>query len=442
MAQFRTTADLVDSVLSRAGETTSGTSPYDTNGDVLSFLNRCHMSLISGGTISLGKDGTVEIDETWPWAKAKRPLVIELQPKYETGTVTLTLSSESGTFSSAPTYSVAGWYIQVDGNEGTYRVASHTASASAFELDAAWPLTTVTGGTFTLFKLDYDLTPDYLVIDETNNKIDFKKTSVGSILTATLTAGAYTPSQLATHVATQMTTAASGPTITGSYSSITKYFTLTSDGAAATTLLPLFATGTNQAQSAHKLLGYDDTDLTAGLTQTSTYILGGISRLVEPFRIHKGFQTEIFGLDSESFHRDWTFANIQEGQPDRFCVIRQNPDGSIRVRMNKYPSTDKIRVEVDHVPVPRDLKDNAGSVPLVPRESIDVLEDAATFYIMLLKSDDRAGTFAQLAQGKLQAMVNQHRGSLLRTGTNFAQIIPRRDKLGIRRRRIFPAEPF
>ncbi len=440
MAQFRTTADIMDLALTNAGETTNGNSSYES--DLLNKLNRVHFAIVAGGTIPLGKDTTVEIDETWGWARAKRPIIIELQPKIETGTVVLTLGSEAGTFSAGPSVSVAGWYLQISGCEGTYRIASHTAAATAFELDGAWPLPSTTAANFTLFKLDYDLIPDYIVIDETNNKLDFKKTSGGSVLTATLTSGSYTPAQLATHVAAQMTTAAAGPAITGAYSSITKLFTLTSDGAGTTTLLPMFATGTNQAQSVHKTLGFDDTDIAASTTQTSTYILGGIARLVEPFRIHKGIQTEVFGIDTESFARDWTFADINEGIPDRFTVVRENPDGSLRVRFNRYASSDKIRVEIDHTAVPRDLKDNAGSVPLLPRKHVDVLEDAATFYIMLLKSDDRAPMYAQLVQGKLQAMVNQHRGQMMRVGKDFGQIVSRKDLTGNRRRRLFPLDPY
>ncbi len=441
MAQFRTTADLVDSILLRCGETTGGTSPYDTNGDVLGFLNRVHFSLVAGGTIAIGKDSTVEIDETWSWAKAKRPLVLELQPKYDSATVTLTLGSESGTLSAAPSYSLAGWYISISGFEGIYRIASNTASSTTFELDAAWPGTSTSVASCVIFKLDYDLTPDYVVIDSTNNKLDFKKTAGGTLLTATLTAGTYTPAQLATHIGTQMTTAASGPTITATYSSTTKLFTIVSDGAAATVFQPFFATGTNQLISAHRLLGFDDTDLSGALTYSSTYILGGIARLIEPMKRLKGWGQSIFGIDSESFARDYTFQDIDEGDPTRFTVIQENPDGSLRVRINKYP-TEKTRVEAEYVPVPRDLKDSAGSIPLVPRKFIDVLEDAGTFYIMLLKNDDRAQVYSQLAQGKLLAMVNQHRGTLLRGAKNFAEIIPRREQLNNRRRRLFSREPY
>lgn len=439
MAQFRTTADIMDLALVNVGEVTNGNSPYES--DLLNKLNRVHFSLLAGGTIALGPDAAVEIDEVWPWALSRRPMILELQPKITTGSVTVTLGSEGVTFSSGPSVSVAGWYLKVNGQEGVYRIASHTAASTSAELDGAWPYATVSGGSFTLYKLDYDLVPSYLVIDETNNKIDFKKVAGGAELTATLTAGAYTPSDLATHVAAQMTTAASGPTITGSYSSVTRLFSFVSNGASSTTLLPMFATGTNQKQSAHKLLGFDDEDLTAALTQTSTYILGGIARLVEPLRAQRGEKMEILGLDKDSLGRDYPPMNVEEGVPTKFAVIHEADSGALKVRFNKYPDS-KMRIEVDYIAVPRDLKDSAGSVPLVPRKFVDVLEDAATFYAMLLKHDDRADAYGALVKGKLQAMVNQHRGSLMRTGDSFGRLIPRRDLTGPGRRRMFPDEAY
>jgi hypothetical protein len=329
----------------------------------------------------------------------------------------------------------------VDGHEGIYRIGEHTASSTSFELDGYWPNASVSGGSFSVFKLDYELLSDHIVIDSTNNKINFKKTSGGSELTATLSSGVYTPAQLATQVGTQMTTTASGPTITCTYSAITKVFTIVSDGAGSTTILPLFATGTNQKQSAHKTLGFDDYDSTAALTHVGVYVRDGIARLIEPFRIQRGERMNITGLDKESFERAFPPNEIMEGLPTKFAVIKESDAGELTVRFNRYPE-EKTRIEIDYISVPRDLKDNAGSIPRVPRKHVDVLEDAASFYLMLIKHDDRADSYGQLVKGKLMAMVNQHRGQLLRSGENFGQIIPRRDNLEIRRRRLFPDDPY
>jgi hypothetical protein len=427
----------MDLALTNVGEVTNGNSPYEA--DLLNKLNRVHFSLLAGGTIALGQDMAVEIDEVWPWALAKRPMILELQPKITTGTITATLGSEAITFSSAPSVSVAGWYLKVTGKEGVYRIASHTAASTSAELDGAWPLATVTGGNFTLYKLDYDLVPSHLVIDETNNKIQFQKVAA-TPLTGTLTAGAYTPAELATHVAAVITAATTVITVTGAYSATTRKFTFTSD-LAGPSIFQIIGNGSQSAYSAHKLLGFDDETTTSGAAQTSVYALGGIARLVEPFRVQRGERMKITGLDKESFERDYPPNETIEGVPTKFSVIYEGDSGDLKVRFNKYPE-EKTRIEIDHVPVPRDLKDSASSIPLVPRKFVDVLEDASTFYIMLLKHDDRADAYGSLVKGKLMAMVNQQRGQLLRSGENFGQVIPRRDLIGIRRRRLFPDDPY
>ena len=424
MSQFRSTADILDLSLRNAGEVTSGVSPYETM--ALDYLNRVHYTLVAGGTIPIGKDQTVEIDEVWPWAKSKLPLIVELQPKFSTGSVTFSQGSESGTFSSAPTVSLRGWYIRLKSGQELLRIAQHTASSTSFELDSAYPDTSASGMAFDCVKLDYDLIPDYIVVNPGNQYFQFQKVS-GTTLTATLTQGVYTPSDLISHVATVATTAAGGPTITGSYSDVTRKFSLVSNLAGPTSFI-IVGNGSQAGFSVHRTLGYDDETSSSSGTQTSNYVLGGICRIVEPFKVHKGFGGSVFGVDAETFQRDYPTQAIEEGIPDRFAIVREQADGIITVRFNRYP-VEKTRIEIENVPIPRDLKDNSTSVPLVPRKHIDVLEDAATFYLMINKSDDRANIYASLLQGKLKAMIAQHRGALVRVGTNFGQIIPRREQL-------------
>lgn len=438
MAQFRTTADILDLALTNGGETTNGNSGYESQ--LLNYLNRVHFTLVAGGTIPLGKDRTITIDEVWPWARSKRPMIIELQPKYETGTVTLTLGSEAGTFSSAPSYSVAGWYLKISGRDEWFRIAAHTASSTAFELDAAYTDTSGSGLVFFAVKLDYDLVPDYLVIDSENNKYEFKANSAGATNTATFTAGTYTPAQLATHAGTQITAVAGIGTVTVAYDAVTRFFTLTNNGASNSTHIPQFASGSNAAISAHRILGYDDNDIAAANTHVSTYVVGGIARLIEPFKVSRD-SSEINGIDPESFMRNYPIKDTIEGTPSRFCVIREKPDGTQSVRFNSYPKN-KTRIEVDYIPIPRDLKDNASSIPVVPRKWVDVLEDACTFYLMLNKNDDRMQIYANLVQGKIEAMVAQFRGGLSRMGQNFGKIIPRRDLVSRLSRRFSDGDPY
>lgn len=430
MAQFRSTADILDLALTNGGEVTNGNSPYETQ--VLNYLNRVHFAIVAGGTIPIGGDSSITIDEVWPWARSSKPLILELQPKVDTGTVTVTLGSEAGTFSSAPAASVAGYYLQIQGRDEWLRIGSHTGGATAFEFDGIYPDASGSGLAFRAVKLDYDLIPSYLVIDSSNNKIQFQK-AASTPLTGTLTAGTYSPSDLATHVASVITAAAGGPTVTGAYSATTRKFTLTSDLAGAT-LFQIIGNGTQSEFSVHKLLGFDDETTSSAAAQVSTYILGGISRLIEPMKVHKASEGSIFGIDSESFQRNYPLSLLEEGVPNRFAAS-ERADGTYSVRFNRYPS-EKTRVEVEYVAIPRDLKDSSASIPLVPRKHVDVLEDACTFYLMLNKNDDRAQIYAGLMQGKLKSMVAAHRGSLLRSGKHFGQIIPRVDKLENPRRRL------
>jgi len=439
LAQFRSTADILDLALANGGEVTNGNSPYETQ--ILNYLNRVHFTLIAGGTIPVGKDATVEIDEVWPWAKSKTPLLLELQPKYETGTITLTIDSEIGAFSAAPSISLKGYHIKVSNRDEWFKIASHTAASTAFELDSAYPDATGSGFVYEAVKLDYELIPSYIVIDQSNDKFQFQKV-LASTVTATLTHGSYTPAQLATHVAAVATAATTVITITGSYSTITRKFSFVSDLAGASAFY-INGVGDQSEFSVHKTLGFDDELSSNAATQTSAYVLGGICRLVEPFKINKGSAKggSIYGIDTETFQRNYPFPTISEGIPTKFTVIKESSNGTFTVRFNAYPE-EKTRIEVEHVAIPRDLKDSSLSIPLIPRKHSDVLEDAATFYLMLNKSDDRAMTYATLMQGKLKAMVSQHRGAQVRSGEFFGQIIPRRDLMGGGRRKLFPRDPY
>lgn len=433
MANYRTTADIMDAALLAGGEVTTGNSPYEAQ--LLNYLDRVHRTIVCGGTIPVGKDSTVEIDEIWPWAKSRLPLILELEPKLNVGTVTLTLGSEAGTFSSAPAYSVQGWKLKISGRDEYFRISTHVAAGTAFEIDGAYPDASGAGLSFEAYKTDYDLIPDFITIDASNNSIQVQKVA-GTTISGTLTNGVYSPGALITHVAAVATTALSGPTVTGAYDSLTRKFTLTSN-LVGPTIFRIDGAGTLSEFSVHKTLGFDDVTSASAAAQTSTYALGGIARLIEPMKVHKyaGGTGSIFGIDSESFQRNYPINQLKEGVPERFCVLRETANGTLTVRFNSYPK-EKTRIEIETIPIPRDLQDNTSSIPLVPRKHVDVLEDAAVFYMMLAKNDDKMAMYAQLLQGKLVAMVSQHRGTLQRGGENFGMIVPRLDDYQIRRRRL------
>lgn len=435
LAQFRTSADLLDSILRRAGEVTNGNSDLET--DALEYLNRIHHTIIAGGN-----EFDIEVDESWLWARAKRPMVLELQPKYNMGTVSMTLGSEVGAFSGAPSISLEGYYLQCEGRDTTYRIAQHTAASTAFEIDGLYAEATGATQNYKAFKLDYDLVPSHLIIDSTNNKIDFIKTGTTPLAT-TLTAGVYTPAALATHIGTAMTTTASGPTITCTYSALSRKFTLTSDLAGGTIFTLSFAAGTNVKYSAHRILGFDDEAQSGAATYEGKYVFGGISRMIEPIKVHGRSDGEgnISSLDPLTMQREFPITTTVEGIPSKFARISENEDGQVTVRFDRYPA-DKVRIEVEYIAVPRDIKDNTASIPLVPRKYSEVLEYGAAYYLLLDKEDGKAQTFLALAKAKLNAMRRQNRAQLEKTSLDFGEITPRPDLIfNKQRKRLLYGEP-
>lgn len=433
MANFRNTNDLKLQVLDRCGEPINGTSDFES--DILRNLNSLYQGLIAGGN-----EFGIDVDEEWVWAKAPFPLVLTLKPPYETGSVSLTNGSRAGTFSDAPAESQQGRYLKMEAREEYFRIREHTGGNATFELDQPY---TEASGTFNFksIKLEYELADDTIIVDETNNKIDF--TDTGGTKVATLNSGVYSPSEYATEVQTRLD-AASVDTITASFASITRKFTFATDGA---TFSFLNATGSNVAVNASDEMGLDDEDLTGNITYTSVYPLNAITRFMRPMTVYREFgveersfrqfsSTNDDGMISEigfnSMLRDFPLSRIVEGVPNRYAVTSEE-DGIMSVRFNTYVNED-TRVEIEYIPIVKDLKDNAGSIPLVPRAFREYLVFGACYYTMLDKSDNRATGYFQLAQAKLKALVNHNRSDLTAAGINYGRLIPRMSR---RRRRFF-----
>lgn len=425
MAQFRTTADLVDSVLRRSGELTDGTSRFESQ--ALDYLNKLHHKVITGGSAF-----NLTINESWIWAKNPWPIILELQPKYNTGTVTLTLGSEAGTFSAAPAVSLEGWYFKIADNDEYFKIAQHTAASTAFELDAAYTITGGAGLSFEAYKLEYKIVPDFLVIDSSNNKIDFVEAGTTEI-TATLAAGVYSPADLATQVATQLNVTGGTPAYTCTYSALTRKFTLGSDRASSAVFL-LYGAGTNAQFSALKTLGFDYANQTNAASHTSTYPLGMVSSLLSPMTVYRKQESgQITGITESELLQDYPLNQLAQGIPTRFSLIREERDGLLTVRFNKYPDV-KTRIEIPHIPVPFDLKDNTASVALIPRKFADVLEYGAAHFVLMDKNDTKAKGYFDLTGAELQAMVNQNRMELTKIGPQFGELTPRREQTNLPRK--------
>jgi hypothetical protein len=155
MANFETTNDLKTYSLKKAGEPTDGSSDYDS--EVEEFLNLMLFNVVAGGSEYNG-----EVGVPWVWAKNRNPGIITFKPPYETGTVSLTNGSASGTFSTAPTGlgSFANTHqLKVDSEAEFYIFSTHTADSTSFTLDG--PFVGETGTyNFRAFKTDYALASD------------------------------------------------------------------------------------------------------------------------------------------------------------------------------------------------------------------------------------------------------------------------------------------
>ncbi len=155
MSNYTTSADLIDAILDDAGELTDGTS--DFNSMALRQLNRAYQAICMGGS-----EIDPQINEDWLWLRKDPPGVLTLKPVIETGTVSVTNNNTAVTFSSAPTDSVAGYFLQTDGGGDIFRISAHTASSTSATLDAVYTQITDASAAYTLFKLEYDLATDVL----------------------------------------------------------------------------------------------------------------------------------------------------------------------------------------------------------------------------------------------------------------------------------------
>jgi len=437
MANFRTTADYIDSILLLAGETTNGNSAFETR--ALYYLNQIQHAIIAGGN-----EFNVEVDEAWPWAREPDPIILEVLPKQNTGTVAINHRSTVGTFSDAPTISLVGYHILVEGTEEVYRISQHTASTTGFRLDGGYSGSAVTAASFEAVLLDYEVVPFFINVDEYNNKLSFTEATAGTELVATLDTNIYFPSTLVAELKTQLD-AAGASTYTVAYDSVVRKYTITSDLAGADNIFSILgSTGTESNIYASVLptirMGFQDH--TGSAAYTSESAAGEIVHLVEPLEVHTGYAetNKIYGLDKLRFTKDYPISTIPEGIPTRFTIIEERADGYMKIRFNKYPK-EVTRVEINYTQTPLDLYDTAKSAPLVPRKYGRMLTYGAAAYLLLEKNDNRAQQYFQLAGTLLDAMMKNHRKLAERLGKDYGEVIAREDLLTTRRRKLLYGEP-
>ena len=426
MSFQKSTLDLKNEVLEICGELTDGTSPY--NDRAVTYLNKVYQGVLAGGN-----EFGIEVAEPWVWAQSKRPILLSLVPK-QIGSATLVQDSNLGTFSVAPTMSLQGRYFKVESRADFYRIANHTANSTSFTLDQPY---LQDGGTlnFRAFKLDYDVVDDTIIINSTNNKIDFREVST-TTLTATLVVGTYTPTTLCAQIKTQLE-ASGTATYTVTFNDLSRKFTIATSGSYFDLV---FESGPSILNSASGVLGYDIEDLQSALSYTSPYALSGVLRFTKPITMYREAPYyyssakdvgKIFMIDDNTMLREYPLNRLVEEIPEKFCPSDINSDGLWKIRFNSSVLDKPVRAEVNYIPVARKLVDNASSYPIVFGSYTDYLVFGAAHFILMDKSDNRADQYFKLAQAKLLAMVNDNRKGQALAGINYGRLIPRQGQVRV-----------
>lgn len=159
MANFTTSADLLDDILDRAGELTDGTS--DFNAAAIRHLNSAYQGILGGGS---ELDPTIH--ENWWWLRKDDQGVLILNPVIDSGTISVTNNSTSVTFSSGPTPSVAGRHFKVDDHADIFIISSHTAGQTGATLESVYTGSTDATASFRVMQLDYDLDSSLIVLTQ------------------------------------------------------------------------------------------------------------------------------------------------------------------------------------------------------------------------------------------------------------------------------------
>lgn len=147
---IQTAEVLKQDALFRAGELTDGTSPYDSK--ALAYINQIYRSILAGGN-----EFNVELGSPWSWARSEQPGTVVLQPKYDSGTISVTNSNSTVTFSSAPAISLAGQWLKIIGRPEFFRITSHVAAAATAIIDTPYTDATGSGLSYEVYFLEYDL---------------------------------------------------------------------------------------------------------------------------------------------------------------------------------------------------------------------------------------------------------------------------------------------
>ena len=154
MSNLLTSEDLLKQALRDSGEVDNGASRLHAK--ALEFLNESYLSVLMGHS-----EYALGIGDIYPWALEADPLCITLKQPITEGTISLTYGSASGTFSSAPSESMARRYLKVSSDSEIYQIATHVAGQTAFTLACNY-IRTTGSYSFEARKIEYDLGSEVL----------------------------------------------------------------------------------------------------------------------------------------------------------------------------------------------------------------------------------------------------------------------------------------
>ncbi len=73
----------------------------------------------------------------WPFLRGSTPLIVQTVADVTTGTLTTVANNATITFTTGPTNSVAGYYVQTSSSKDWYRITAHTAAATTATISPA-----------------------------------------------------------------------------------------------------------------------------------------------------------------------------------------------------------------------------------------------------------------------------------------------------------------
>lgn len=133
----------------------------------------------------------------WNWPFNRQLDIIQTVPDYSTGTVDITGSTATVTFSSGPADSLTGRFIKFGSLSDWYKIDAHTAGATTATISPTYRGSTLTASTFLVRKFRYGLSSNALTVLDVKIASNFKTLiSLSPIMTdmmVQMTSGTGTP---------------------------------------------------------------------------------------------------------------------------------------------------------------------------------------------------------------------------------------------------------